>query len=88
MEENILARFWKLERVDLSAKHGIRIIRMQWKSNQMTTSMATIIAEIRMVMKKGPGATLSVTSDGIIVILTSARKGRFYNLNDLDAFLF
>ena len=47
--------------------------------------MATIIAEIRMVMKKGPGATLLVTSDGIIVILTSARNGRFYNWNDLDS---
>ena len=47
--------------------------------------MATIIAEIRMVMKKGPGATLLVTSDGIIVILTSARNGRFYNLNDLHS---
>ena len=47
--------------------------------------MATIIAEIRMVMKKGPGATLLVTSVGIIVIFTSARNGRFYNWNDLDS---
>ena len=36
--------------------------------------MATIIAEIRLVMKKDRGALLLVTNYGIIVILRSARS--------------
>ena len=38
--------------------------------------MATIIAEIQMVMKKAPGAILLAINDGIIVISLSARNSQ------------
>ena len=50
--------------------------------------MVTIIAEIQMVMIKGPGATLLVISDGIIVISVSARNGQNFYFNDLHALIF
>ena len=50
--------------------------------------MATIIAEIQMVMKKGPGAILLVINDGIIVISVSARNGQNYYFNDLNSLIF
>jgi len=43
--------------------------------------MATIIAEIQMVIQKGPGVTLVVINEhGIIVISVSARNGQNYYL--------
>ena len=50
--------------------------------------MATIIVEIQMVMKKGPGAILLVINDGIIVISVNARNGQNYFFNDLNSLIF
>ena len=50
--------------------------------------MVIITAEIQMVMKRGPGATLLVISDGIIVISVSARNGQNFYFNDLHALIF
>ena len=51
--------------------------------------MATIIAEIQMVIQKGPGVTLVIINEhGIIVISVSARNGQNYYFNDLHSLIF